>query len=106
MQPWGGQREVEKPKIRQQSVGSLPADQQDAALDDTELASARYPSVPVDDCSLHIFQMRGEWEVWLNNADENFTGLCAAVAPTREEVIVEATRIFEAALAALRKPLV
>lgn len=106
MQSWGGQREVEKPTIRQQSVASLPDHQQDAARHATEIASEQYPSVSVADCSLHVCRMGDEWELWLNNQHEDFTGLCAAAAPTREEVIAEAIRVFEAALAELRKPLV
>ena len=104
MQPWGRQREVEKLKIRQQSIGSLPEHEQDAASSRTEHASARYPSVPVKGCSLHVCEMDGDWEVWLNNQDHDFTGLCLSVSRRRNDAIVEAVEILEAAVKELLKP--
>lgn len=97
--PWPKSREVEK--IKQVSVASLPEDQQEAAMHDTEVASERYPSVPVDGCSLHVFETRGEWEVWLNNEDHDFTGLCVCVGPSRAHAITEARRMLNAVLVVL-----
>lgn len=93
-------------KIKQMSVSSLPEHQQDAAMHDVDVAIALYPSVQVDDCSLHIFEMRGEWEVWLNNEDHDFTGLCVSIGTTRDEAIATAVRILEAAVEELQKPVI
>lgn len=67
-------------------------------------AIEQYPSVLVEGHLLHVCEMHGEWEVWLNTEDMEFTGLCVSVAPTREAAVAEAVRVFEAAAAELQKP--
>lgn len=104
MQSWSRAREVEKPKIRQQSVASLPEHQQDAAMGRTEQASEQFPSVAVEGCSLHVCQIDGEWEVWLNNEDHDFTGLCVSTGETRDEAVAAAVKILEAAVEQLQQP--
>lgn len=103
MQSWGRNREVEK--IKQVSIATLPDDQQEGALAATDVASEKYPSVPVDGgCSVHVFVMRGEWEIWLNNEDHDFTGLCLAVGDTRDEALAQAVLILESAVERLQAP--
>jgi len=90
--------------MKQQSVASLPEHQQDAAMHDVDVATERYPSIRVDDCSLHVFETRGEWEVWLNNEDHDFTGLCLSIGATRDDAVTAAVRILEAATEKLQGP--
>jgi hypothetical protein len=73
-------------------------------MHDVEVASERYPSVLVAGHLLHVFETRGEWEVWLNTEDADFTGLCVSVAATRQDAIANAVRVFEAATEALQQP--
>jgi hypothetical protein len=102
---WGTHREVERVKPpRQLSVAQLPEHQQDAAMDATERASERYPSIEVEGHLLHICEMDGDWQVWLNTEDANFTGLCVSSCPTREAAITEAVKVFEAVVDALQGP--
>jgi hypothetical protein len=54
--------------------------------------------------SLHIFETDGEWQVWLNNEDHDFTGLCVSVGRSRQQAVTDAVRIFEAAVEELQKP--
>ena len=105
MQSWGSQREVEKPKS-QQSIASLPEEQQDAAMDECRRASEDYPSVALATGQLlHVFKEGGRWSVWLNCEDADFTGICVAADHcSRDAAIAEAVRVFEAAVEELQKP--
>jgi hypothetical protein len=91
--------------MKQHSVSQLPESRQAAAMHATELASVRYPSVLVAGSNLlHICEMGGEWEIWLNTEDADFTGLCVAVGSTRQDAVTEAVRVLEAAVEELQKP--
>lgn len=71
----------------------------------TERASRRYPSVLVAGSNLlHVCEMHGEWEVWLNTEDMDFTGLCVSAGSTRQEAVTEAVRVLEAVTAKLQEP--
>jgi hypothetical protein len=96
-------REVEKPK--QVSVASLPEKQQDGVMAACDDASERYPAavLPTGE-RLHVYEQAGEWHVWLNCEDADFTGICVAVAPTRDEAIARAVAVFEAAADQLQQP--
>lgn len=67
-------------------------------------AVEQYPSVLVEGHLLHVCEMHGEWQVWLNTEDMDFTGLCVAAGSTRAAVVAEAVRVFEAVVAELQKP--
>jgi hypothetical protein len=90
----------------QQSIGSLPEEQQDAAMGAAEGATERFPSVNLSTGErLHIFEVApGTWEVWLNCEDADFTGICVAVAKTRQDAVTHAVAVFEAAVEELQKP--
>lgn len=90
--------------MRQQSVASLPEHQQDTAISAVDRAVELYPSVLVEGHLLHVCEMHGEWVVWLNTEDMDFTGLCVAAAPTRDAAVAEAVRVFEAVVVELQKP--
>lgn len=112
MNNWGRQREVEKVKDpmppprsqKQLSVAQLPEHQQDAAMDSVDLATERYPQVMVEGCGLHVCQIDGGWQVWLNTDDATFTGLCISAADTRDKAVAEAVATLEAAVEALQQP--
>lgn len=93
--------------IHQQSVASLPEPQQDAAMSHVDQAVDKYPAVRLSTGQrLHVFADANEteWEVWLNCEDMDFTGICVAVARTRQEAVTEAMRVFEAAVDQLQQP--
>lgn len=91
--------------MKQQSVSKLPEHKQEAALHETEVASATHPSILVAGTNLlHVCTMGGEWEVWLNTEDADFTGLCLAAGGDRQTAVTEAVRVLEAALDALQGP--
>lgn len=73
-------------------------------MTDADMASERYHSVPVEDHGLHIFEIRGEWEVWLNCEDADFTGLCLSIGLTRDAAVAQAVAVLEAVLEALQQP--
>jgi len=112
MQPWGRQREVEKPKLppsrgtTQIRVNELPEHQQQAAMDECDQAIEQYPAIKLSTGQrLHVFETGGRWSVWLNCEDADFTGICvAADQSTRDSAIAEAVRVFEAASDALQGP--
>lgn len=104
MQSWGSQREVERVKRQQVSVVSLPEEQQDAVMAATDLASAQYPSVLVKGHLLHVCENAGEWEVWINCEDRDFTGVCVGAAWTRQAAVQQAVTVLEAVLVELQKP--
>lgn len=71
----------------------------------TARASEDYPSVALSTGQLlHVCQMGGEWEVWINCEDADFTGLCVAVGATRDDAVRDAVAVFEAAEAELQQP--
>lgn len=82
-------------KHRQQSVASLPEDQQDAAMSATRAASDTYPSVLIEGHLVHVCLNADEWEVWINCEDMDFTGLCIGVGLTRDIALKEALRALE-----------
>lgn len=91
----------------QQSVASLPEDQQEQAMDECDRATRDYPPIDLPSgASLHVFdEGDGEWCVWLNVEDSTFTGLCLSVQPTRDGAVAEAVMVLEQAVEALqRKP--
>ncbi|HYM24961.1 MAG TPA: hypothetical protein VEU08_17210 [Vicinamibacterales bacterium] len=90
MNSWGRHREVEKVKPpRQISVAQLPEHQQDAAMSQVDEAIEKFPSVMVAGHLLHVCQIDGHWQVWLNCEDAEFTG---------------AVRVFEAVVEKLQEP--
>jgi hypothetical protein len=89
---------------QQISVSQLPEHEQDAAMHATEVASENYSSVRVAGQSLHVCHMDGEWQVWLNTEDADFTGLCVSVGQTRDDAVAGAVHALEAAVAELQKP--
>lgn len=94
-------------KITQQSVASLPESQQDAAMSAVDRATVDYPSVRVEGCSIHVCEMGGpggDWEVWLNNEDHDFTGLCLSVGKTRDKAVADAVTALQAAVERLQGP--
>jgi hypothetical protein len=104
MQSWGRHREVEKVKPAQVSVASLPEHEQDAAMDACRRASKDYPSVELPTGQLlHVFQQGGDWDVWLNCEDADFTGICLAVEGSRDAAVAEAVKVLEAAIEELQK---
>lgn len=106
MQSWGRQREVEKPKLGpQRSVSSLPEEQQAAVMADCDRAMEEHPSVLINQAShrLHVFEMGGGWEVWLNCADTDFTGVCLSAGKTRQVAVHQAMMVLLAALTEVQK---
>jgi hypothetical protein len=93
-------------KAKQVSVASLPEDQQDAAMDAVHRAIEAYPAVLVEGHLLHVCELHGEWEVWVNTEDAEFTGLCVSAAPTRDEAVSHAVKVLEAVVAQLQQPAV
>ncbi len=79
MNSWSRSREVEKVKKASQLVGD-------------------------GHVSIHIFEVDGEWQVWLNNQSEDFTGLCVCVGSTRDEAVAQAVAIFESVTDHLQQP--
>jgi hypothetical protein len=73
-------------------------------MHETEIASERYPSVDVAGHLLHVCEMGGEWQVWLNCEDADFTGLCLSAEPTRDAAVAEAVRVLEAVVDHLQGP--
>lgn len=100
MNNWGTHREVEK--VKQVSVASLPEDDQDAAMSAVDEAIARFPSTLVAGHRLHVCQIDGEWQLWLNTEEAEFTGLCLTAGATREVVVAEAIESLEAVIATLK----
>lgn len=76
-------------------------------MHETEIASQKFPSVALSTGErLHVFEMSpSTWEIWLNCEDSDFTGICVAVGDTRADVVAAAVKVFEAAVAELRKPI-
>jgi hypothetical protein len=97
MNSWAPSRAVEK--VKRNNSDSIDA------LSSQDTASQDYPSVklPTGEC-LHIFQMDGEWEVWLNTEVSDFDGICVGSAVTRDEAVAAAVEVFEAALDRLQQP--
>jgi hypothetical protein len=85
------------------SVDKIWEPAQDEVLHETEVASLAQPSVLVEGHLVHVCEMRGEWEVWINCEDANFTGVCIGVAPTREEAVAEALKVVDALADHLRR---
>lgn len=103
MQSWTRAREVEKVKPSPQiSIAQLPEDQQDAAMAAADYAREHFPSVPVGHGSLHVCNYDGDWQIWLNCEDSEFTGLCLASCVSKQAALTEATATLEAALDALQ----
>jgi len=97
----------ERKRLPQQvSIDQLPEHQQDAAMHETEVASRDHPSVLLDGgaARVHVFQMSGEWQVWINTSDADFTGLCLAAAATRDEAVAAAVATLEEAHDFLQGP--
>jgi len=88
----------------QQSVASLPEDDQDLALAATRRASKRYPSILIEGHLLHVCEMSGEFEVWINCEDADFTGVCIGVGASRQVAVTQAVRVLEALLDKLQGP--
>lgn len=66
---------------------------------------ARFPAVLVARRHLlHVFEEYGQWKVWLNTEDMEFTGLCVGVGATREAAVAQAMEGFTAAITELQKP--
>jgi hypothetical protein len=105
MNSWGRQREVEKPKA-QVSIASLPEHEQDAAMARVDAAVEKYPAIELSTGQrLHVFEQDGEWDVWLNCEDADFTGICVAAGHrSRDAAIAQAVKVFEAAADALQWP--
>jgi len=82
--------------VAQKSITELPEAQQTAALSDTQRASRDEPSVLVEGALVHVCEMSGDYEVWINCEDADFTGLCIAAAPFRYEAIAEAVKTLRA----------
>jgi hypothetical protein len=89
---------------KQTSISALPEHEQEAAMNEADDASARHPSIRVGGCSLHICEIEGHWQVWLNTEDADFTGLCISSRKTRQKAVGEAVRTLEAALDRLQGP--
>jgi len=89
---------------RQMSVAELPKQQQTGAMRAAAEAADRFPQIIIRDCGLHVCEIGGEWQVWLNTDDATFTGLCVAVGDTRDEAVAEALLTLEAALDKLQGP--
>ena len=89
----------------QQSVASLSSEsQQNTAMRATRRASQEYPSVNIEGVGVHVCQNDGEWEVWLNCEDADFTGLCVGWANTRDEAVAQSVKSLEAVLEFLQGP--
>lgn len=52
---------------------------------------------------IHIFR-NGDWEVWVNCEDQNFSGLCVGTGSTRDEAVAEAVTALEAIVELLQRP--
>ena len=90
--------------MSQQSINELPEHQQDAALRGTRAASRKYPSVLIENHLVHVLKSGGDWEVWVNCEDADFTGLCVGVGSTRDLAVGQAVKALEAVVEFLQSP--
>ncbi len=67
-------------------------------------ASEQYPSVLIERHLLHVYEQGGEWHVWLNCEDMDFTGLCLGLGATRDEAVEQAVQALEAITEKLQGP--
>lgn len=86
------------------SVSDLPDAKQEAVMHQTEVASEQYPSVLIEGVRVHVCEMDGDWEVWLNCEDMDFTGLCVSVGTTRDDALAQAVKSLEAVVEHLQSP--
>ena len=77
---------------------------QDTIQAANDRACENYPAVSIEGHLLHVYLQGGEWHVWLNTEDMEFTGLCIGIAPTRDAAIAQAVAVCEAVAAELQKP--
>jgi hypothetical protein len=73
-------------------------------LDSNDQASRDYPSVLVAGHLVHVYKQDGEWSVWLNCEDMDFTGLCIGIGKTRNRAVADAVAALEAVVAKLQEP--
>lgn len=78
----------------------VAAQQRAAQQDDV---CVKYPAVLVEGHLLHVFEESGEWHVWVNTEDMEFTGLCIGVGDTRDAAVAQAVAVCEAVAAELQK---
>ena len=58
-------------------------------------ASEEFPANPLTTGhSLHVFPMRGCWQVWLNTQPSDFNGLRVAMGRTYEDAVNAALQVF------------
>lgn len=57
-----------------------------------EHATAAFPPDRIDNHLVHIFEdaTSGRWEVWINNEEATFTGLCVGVGVSKGGAIADA----------------
>ena len=62
---------------------------------DQDAASEEFPAIPLTTGhSLHVFPMRGCWQVWLNTQPSDFNGLRVAMGRTYEDAVNAALQVF------------
>jgi hypothetical protein len=73
--------------------------------DHNDASSNAYPSrLTTAGNRVHVFERDGEWDVWLNTEDMDFTGLCIGSGETREAAVADAVAALEAAVEILQRP--
>lgn len=60
-----------------------------------DAAVEAYPATRIADHLVHVYEQGGEWHVWLNTEDLEFTGLCIGLGPTRDAAVVQAVAALE-----------
>lgn len=82
--------------MRQKSVSEMSQGRQTKILSQNDLASQEYPSVLIAGHLVHLSCKDGEWELWINCEDADFTGVCIGVGQTRDEALAMGIRVIEA----------
>lgn len=67
-------------------------------------ACEAFPSVLVKGHLVHVYEQDGQWAVWLNCEDCEFTGLCIGIGPTRDAAVQQAVTALEAVTEFLQGP--
>lgn len=72
--------------------------------DANDRACRLYPAELVEGHLVHVYEGGGEWHVWLNCEDMEFTGLCIGIGDTRDAAVAQAVAVLEAVAAYLQQP--
>lgn len=72
--------------------------------DSNQQACENFPAVLVEGHLVHVYEQGGQWAVWLNCEDCEFTGLCIGIGPTRDAAVQQAVTALEAVTEFLQGP--